>query len=515
MIYIDRWKVILVIAVCALGLLYSLPNMIGQGGRDFVQNNMPSFFPQKTINLGLDLQGGSHLLLQVETKDIYKERAENIVDALRSERREGKIQYRRVNDVDNGVILTLKDEADAENVRKVLRSIERELLIDTDGTKIEAKFSDVLIKQIEDQTINQSIEIVRRRIDETGTREPAIQRQGDDRILVQLPGLDDPQQIKDLLGKTAKLTFHLVDAGQGGGSTMTLPMAEDGGRPIEIFRKNELTGDMLTNASFAQDQNGRPAVGFQFNTIGAKKFCKLSRENSGKPFAIVLDGEVISAPRINEPICGGQGIISGTFSIQEVNDLSMLLRAGALPAPLSILEERSVGPSLGADSVQAGKIASMIGLAGVLVFMLITYKLFGVFASVALIINVALIFAILSSLQATLTLPGIAGIVLTIGMAVDANVLIFERIKEELKNGRTVMSAVDVGFSKAMGTIIDSNLTTLIAALILYSFGTGPIKGFSVTLAVGIMTSFFSAIFVTRLLVVAWLHKNKPTSLKL
>jgi len=367
-------------------------------------------------------------------------------------------QYRRVNDVDNAIILTLRDAADGEQARKILRRIESGFIID---------------------------------------------------------GLDDPQRVKDLLGKTAKLSFHLADMGQDGGSTVNLPMADEPGRNLDIFRKSELTGDMLTNASFSQDQSGRPAVGFQFNTIGAKKFCTLSRDNSGRLFAIVLDGVIISAPRINEPICGGQGIITGTFSISEVNDLATLLRAGALPAPLTILEERTVGPSLGADSVQAGKIASLIGLAGVLCFMLLTYGRFGVFASVALMVNVALIFALLSSLQATLTLPGIAGIVLTIGMAVDANVLIFERIKEELKNGRTVMSAVDAGFSRAMGTIIDSNLTTLIAALILYSFGTGPIKGFSVTLAIGIMTSFFSAIFVTRLLVVTWLHRTKPKTLKI
>ena len=348
MIHIERWKVILVIVVCALGLLYSLPNVMGQGGRDFVKNNLPSFFPSKTVNLGLDLQGGSHLLLAVETEDVYKERAEALVDALRSERRDGKVKYRRANDVENGVILSLKDEADAANARKVLRRIEPGLVIDTDGKKITAVFSDVLVKDILDQTMEQSIEIVRRRVDETGTREPAIQRQGDDRILLQLPGLDDPQRIKDLLGKTAKLTFHLADMGQEGGATMSVPMAEDG-TPMEIFRKAELTGDMLTNASYSQDQGGRPAVGFQFNSIGAKKFCNLSRDNSGRLFAIVLDGEIISAPRINEPICGGSGIITGTFSIQEVNDLSTLLRAGALPAPLTILEERTVGPSLGAE----------------------------------------------------------------------------------------------------------------------------------------------------------------------
>lgn len=516
MIYIARWKIILVATVCVLALLYSLPNVIGSGARDFIDKNLPSFFPSKTVNLGLDLQGGSHLLLEVGLDTVLKERAEALEDGLRSERRAGNLQYRRVQDIENGVSLTLKDEEDAAKARQIIRGLDRNLNIETSGKKIEATFSDLMIKEIQDQTISQSIEIIRRRIDETGTREPAIQRQGDDRVLVQLPGLDDPQRVKDLLGTTAKLSFHLVDSsGTRGSGSMTLPMAEEPGQTINVFRRAELTGDTLENAQYAPDQNGQSAVSFRFNTVGAKKFCKLSRENVNRLFAIVLDKEVISAPVIREPICGGQGQISGRFSVKEANDLALLLRAGALPAPLKILEERTVGPSLGADSVQAGKVASLIGLAGVLFFMLVTYRRFGVYASAALLVNVALIFALLSSLQATLTLPGIAGIVLTIGMAVDANVLIFERIKEEIRNGRSVMSAVDAGFSRAMGTIIDSNLTTLIAAMILYSFGTGPIKGFSVTLAIGIMTSFFSAIFVTRILVVAWLHKNKPSTLKL
>lgn len=519
MINIARWKVILVLIVIAFGVLYAAPNVMGEKARDFVANNLPGFIPHQTINLGLDLQGGSHLLLQVELKNIIKERAESLVSALRPEMRKEKIGYRRLSEVSDGVTVTLRDSEDAEAVRKLIRKTDPNLEIQTRGDVIEARFSDIAIKEIQDQTINQSIEIVRRRIDETGTREPTIQRQGDDRILVQLPGLDDPSRVKDLLGKTAKLGFHLVDDGAGGTRSMVLPFSaesgSDAGRSLAVYRRAELTGDTLVNAQYAPDQNGQSAVSFRFNTIGAKRFCTLSRENVNKLFAIVLDGEIISAPVIREPICGGQGQISGSFSIKEANDLALLLRAGALPAPLSILEERTVGPSLGADSVEAGKIASIIALLGVLVFMLMTYKRFGIYANMALLVNVSLIFAILSSIQATLTLPGIAGIVLTIGMAVDANVLIFERIKEELSNGRSPMSAIDAGFSRAMGTIIDSNLTTLIAAVILYSFGTGPIKGFAVTLAVGIITSFFSAIMVTRLLVVRWLLKNKPGELKI
>lgn len=514
MIHIARWKTILILAVCALGILYAAPNIMGGAIHEKIDGTI---LPHKTVNLGLDLQGGSHLLLQVDLSTVMKERAESLTNSLRPELRSGKIGYKRLTDIDNGVRITLRDAGDEDEVKKIIRGLDRNLLITTKGADIEAVFSEEAVKEIQDQTINQSIEIVRRRIDETGTREPAIQRQGDDRILVQLPGLDDPQRVKDLLGKTAKLTFHLVDmsGARTATGTMTLPMADQSAPPITIMRRAELTGDMLVNAQYAPDQNGQSAVSFRFNTQGAKRFCDLSRENVNRLFAIVLDNEVISAPVIREPICGGQGQISGSFSVKEANDLALLLRAGALPAPLSILEERTVGPSLGADSVEAGKMASVIGLAGVLLFMLMTYGRFGVYASVALMVNVALIFALLSSLQATLTLPGIAGIVLTVGMAVDANVLIFERIKEELANGRSVMSAVDAGFSRAMATIIDSNLTTLIAAMILFSFGTGPIKGFSVTLAIGIITSFFSAIMVTRLLVVTWLHKKKPSTLKI
>lgn len=515
MIHIARWKKIAILVVCVFGLLYSMPNVIGQGARTFIADNLPSIIPSKTVNLGLDLQGGSHLLLEVDLDNVVSERAESLVSSIRPELRSEKIGYRRLNDLPTGLRIELREDKDLDAVKKLIRGIDRELLIDVEGSVVEAKFSDLALKEIQDQTIDQSIEIVRRRIDETGTREPIIQRQGDDRILVQLPGLDDPQQIKDLLGTTAKLSFHLVDADGRGSGTMTLPMLDEPGQTITINRKSELTGDMLATASVSQDQNGQPAVGFKFDGIGAKKFCKLSVDNAGRLFAIVLDKEVISAPRINEPICGGQGIITGNFSIKEVSDLSTLLRAGALPAPLNIMEERTVGPSLGADSVQAGKIASLIGLAGVLVFMFLTYGRFGMYANIALVVNVTLIFAMLSTLQATLTLPGIAGIVLTIGMAVDANVLIFERIKEEIANGRSAMSAVDSGFSRAMSTIIDSNLTTLIAAMILFSFGTGPIKGFSVTLAIGIITSFFSAIMVTRLLVVMWLHKNKPKTINI
>jgi preprotein translocase subunit SecD len=328
--------------------------------------------------------------------------------------------------------------------------------------------------------------------------------------LLQVPGAN-AEDLKRIVGTTAKLTFHLLnDGGRAGGKR--LPMADEPGRDITIQRRAMITGEMLETAAPSFGQSGEAVVSFRLNSQGSRRFCDVSSKNVGKPFAIVLDNEVISAPVIREAICGGRGQISGGFDVQGANDLALLLRAGALPAPLTVMEERTVGPSLGADSIAAGQKASIIAMLLVLVFMGVCYGLFGIMANVALIVNVALIFAVLSALQATLTLPGIAGIVLTMGMAVDANVLIFERIREELRAGRSPISAIDAGYRHAMSTIVDSNLTTLIAAIILFSFGTGPIKGFAVTLGIGIITSFFSAIMITRVIVVSWLRKTKPST---
>lgn len=523
MIHIERWKVIAICAVCALAILYSLPNVMPKSGQNWMAQNLPGWLPTKTINLGLDLQGGSHLLLEADTGMVIRERADDLLQAARTDLRKEKIRYSRLSANKSGINVRIREAGDSEKVKSILRGLDNEILVSQSNESdltISASFSDDAIKRIQDQTIQQSIEIIRRRIDETGTREPVIQRQGDVRIIVQLPGVDDPQRIKDILGRTAKLSFHLVDTGRANlrdsGGFKDLPMAEDTNRNIRIQRRAMLNGDMLTNAQ-PSFQEGLPVVSFQLNGIGARRFCKVTSDqnNIGQPFAIVLDDQVISAPSIREPICGGSAVISGSFSVEEANDLSLLLRAGALPAPLNVMEERSVGPSLGADSVEAGKIASIVALFLVLVFMALSYGRFGLMADVALVVNVALIFALLSGLQATLTLPGIAGIVLTIGMAVDANVLIFERIREEIRLGRSPMSAIDAGYSRAMSTIIDSNLTTLIAAIMLFSFGTGPIKGFAVTLGIGIVTSFFSAIMITRLLVVTWLHKTKPKALSI
>ena len=515
MIYMSRWKAILTIVLSALSIAYCVPNLVGKEGQAWLQQNVPSWLPNKTVNLGLDLRGGSHLQLQVDVDSVIRARAEDLVNQARPDLRAEKIGYTKIVSIPGGMRLTLKDGEDVNKVRRVLRGIDNtmDIVVSEDRKTVEAKLSEAGLKQIRDQTIDQSIEIVRRRVDESGTKEPSIARQGDDRIIVQLPGVDDPQYIKDMLGKTAKLSFHLVDlGGESSSGTRSLPMQDNPGQMISIQRKALITGDMLVTAQPAF-QDGMSVVSFRLNAIGAKKFCEVTRANTQKPFAIVLDNVVLSAPNINEPICGGAAIISGNFTVQETNDLSILLRAGALPAPLHVMEERTVGPSLGADSVEAGKTACLMAVLFVTVMMCSVYGLFGVFASLTLWINMAMILAVMSILQATLTLPGIAGIVLTIGLAVDANVLIYERMKEELRSGRSIGSALDTAYKRALTTITDSNLTSLIAAMILFSFGTGPIKGFAVTMSIGVATSFFCAMMLTRLMIVTWLRVYKPKAI--
>jgi len=516
MIQIPRWKRILIIGVVVLSVLYSLPNLVPQDKQAQILGALPSFLPHKTVNLGLDLQGGSHILLQVDLGSVTKQRSDDLVSSLRPALRDKKIGYKRLAVIPGGgVRVTLRELADADAVSKAIRSLDNTLSVTTNDDNIEATFSEAGIKTVKEEVLSQSIEIVRRRIDETGTNEPIIQRQGEDRIVVQLPGLDDPQRVKDLLGKTAKLSFHLVNMDVGNsdikstGGDMILPMTERPGETLAVQRQAMLTGDMLVNAAYAPDQNGAAAVSFRFNPIGTKKFCDLSRENVNRLFAIVLDNEVISAPVIREPICGGSGQISGNFTVKEANDLAILLRAGALPAPLNIIEERTVGPSLGADSIEAGKKAAILGLILVFVLMIGSYSLFGVFSCIGMLVNLAIVFAALSVLQATLTMPGIAGLVLTVCMSVDANVLIYERIREELREGRSPISAIDNGFRMAFATITDSNLTHIFAAIILFSLGSGAIKGFAVTTIIGTAASFFTSISVVRLMIIYWMGKRK------
>ncbi|MEX0695062.1 MAG: protein translocase subunit SecD [Rhodospirillales bacterium] len=520
MINYPTWKKVLVGIVCLLGILFAAPNFVPQD----IHKQLPDWLPAKQVNLGLDLRGGSHLLLEVEVQAVIDEYLETMVDSARAELRGARIKYRALGKQQSSIGVTIPDAAERDQAYDLLRKVDNTASASIDGDRVTITMTDQQILQRKLSAVQQSIEIIRRRIDETGVREPTIQRQGDDRVIVQLPGIDDPERVKRLIGKTAKLAFQMVDvensveeamAGRVPPGSVLLPMLE-GGNYILIKKRVAVSGENLVDAQPGFDsRDSQPVVSFRFDTLGARKFGKVTTENVKRPFAIVLDGKVISAPVIQEPILGGSGQISGRFSVQETNDLALLLRAGALPAPLTILEERTVGPGLGADSIAAGEIASIVGLIAVVIFMAIAYGRFGIYANIALTMNIFILLGALSVLQATLTLPGIAGIVLTIGMAVDANVLVFERIREEVRSGRTPISAIDAGYSRAMTTIIDSNLTTLIAAVLLYTFGSGPVRGFSVTLAIGIVTSMFTAIMLTRLFVVTWLRKNRPTELPL
>jgi preprotein translocase subunit SecD len=397
-------------------------------------------------------------------------------------------------------------------------------IVNAGGGLVRLNWTEPAIVERVGQAVEQSIQIVQRRIDELGTVEPVIQRQGPDRILVQVPGLQDPQRLKDLLGKTAKLDFRMVDQTMSPeqalqsrpppDSEILYGTAKEGKHPYLIEKRVVVSGADLTDAQAAFDQRtSEPIVTFRFNSSGARKFAQATQENVGRPFAIVLDNEVISAPVIREPILGGSGQISGNFTVESANDLAILLRAGALPAPLTIIEERVVGAGLGQDSIEKGRRASYYGAALVAVFMLVTYGLFGLFANIAVAVNVAMIFGILSLLNATLTLPGIIGIVLTIGIAVDSNVLIYERIREEIRTGRTPITAIDAGFKRALATILDSNITTFIAAAVLFFIGTGPVRGFAVTLGVGIVTTVFTAFTLTRLIVAWWVRYTRPQRL--
>jgi preprotein translocase subunit SecD len=524
MLRFPTWKVAIILGICALGLIYALPNLFSRAQMQAV----PSWLPNQQINLGLDLQGGSHLLLQVEVDAVIRERLEALVDEVRLALRSNRIGYRGLAVRGRAVTLTLVDPAQREAALAELATLdggqlEPELEITAgDAGAIRIALTESAMDERVDSAVQQSLEIVRRRIDEVGTREPTIQRQGRDRILVQVPGEKDPESIKRLLGQTAKLTFHLADldtsveqalAGGLPPGSMLLPSDERGtGGQMVVKKRVEVSGENLIDAQPTFQQN-EPVVSFRFDSVGARKFGDVTRDHVGDLLAIVLDDKVISAPRIREPILGGSGVISGSFTVQSANELAILLRAGALPAPLEVVEERTVGPDLGADSIAAGEIAGIVALIAVIVFMAAYYGLFGIAANIALIVNLILIVAALSVLQATLTLPGIAGIVLTIGMAVDANVLIFERIREEARIGKTPLAAVEGGYKEAMRAIIDANVTTLIAAVLLYAFGSGPVRGFAVTLGIGIVTSMFTAISLTRLLVATWLRRTRPAML--
>lgn len=522
MVNLPRWQIIMIALVILAGVIYAAPNLLLSRDQATRMADEGSLLPHQQVSLGLDLRGGVYLLSQVDLAYAAEKDSQSLADGIRSALNEAGLRFGALGVIGDGVGVTLDNADDVGAARTAIGRVQSGLQIETTGEReIRVTLTDAAVRSRTDEIMNQAIEVMRRRIDETGTREAAIQRQGDDRIVIQVPGFSDPQRLKELIGTPAVLTFRFVSenvspSGSIPPSSEVLPAEADRpGMPTSyvVSKRVMVTGDHLTSASAGFDQNNRPAVNFTFDPIGAKRFGDATRDNVGRLFAIILDEKVVSAPRIESAITGGRGIITGSFTTQSANDLALLLRAGALPAPVTYLEERTVGPGLGADSILAGEIASVLGLVFVVVFMIAIYGLLGAMASIALMVNLILLMAALSILQATLTLPGIAGIVLTIGMAVDANVLIFERVREEMRNGRGPVTAVDAGYRRAMTTIVDSNLTTLIAAVLLFHFGSGPIKGFAVTLSLGLLTSMFSAIMVTRLMVVIWLRRRRPQSL--
>jgi len=525
MLFFTRWKAAGILVLALVVCLFAVPNFFSES----VVQKWPSW-AQRHVVLGLDLQGGSHLLLEVDTNAVRKERLQSLDDDVLRVLRQARIPFTGRAIHGNSVEVHITRDTDVDTALAKLRELsqpmsgilgvsgQRSVDISNNAGLITLTPSDAAVTERIRQAVDQSIEIIERRVNELGLVEPTIQREGVDRILVQVPGLQDPTRLKEILGKTAKLDFRMVDMSMTAEQAIeTHPPADseildgEGGAKYLIEKRVLVSGADLTDAQPGFDQRtSEPIVTFRFNTSGARKFAEATQANVGKPFAIVLDNKVISAPVIREPILGGSGQISGNFTVQQANDLAILLRAGALPAPLTIIEERTVGPGLGQDSITAGEHAAYAGAALVVIFMFATYGLFGLFANIAVAINVAMIFGVLSALNATLTLPGIAGIVLTVGIAVDSNVLIYERIREEVRTGRTAINAIDAGFSRALATILDSNITTFIAAAVLFYIGTGPVRGFAVTLGVGILTSLFTAFTLTRLIVAYWVRLWRP-----
>ena len=552
MLQIPLWKRVTIWVFCALGLLMAMPNafytkveihndalqaieLSGETPELLAdQASWPGWLPSSLVNLGLDLRGGAHLLAEVHVADVYEARLQGmwteVRDALRPER--ATVGTIRLQDgAADELRVRISQPEGMARALEIVRALSRPVttLTGVGASDIEVRAeNDVIVVNLSDaekvatdeRTVQQSLEIIRRRVDEVGTREPTIQRQGTDRILIQVPGVGSAAELKDIIGTPAKLEFKPVvgrtqdsNASPGVGNEL-LPSIDEEGVFYILERAAVVSGEELVDAQPSFDQNGRPAVNFRFNPTGARKFGTYTAENIGSPFAIVLDEEVISAPVIQSHIPGGSGIITGRFSVEETTNLAVLLRAGALPAKMTFLEERTIGPELGQDSIDAGKLACIVAFAAVLIFMGLSYGLFGLFANIALIINVGLIFGLLSMIGATLTLPGIAGIVLTIGMAVDANVLIFERIREELKTAKGPARAIELGYEKALSAILDANITTFITAVILFVMGSGPVRGFSITLGLGIITSVFTAIFVTRVMIIIWFERRKPKTIE-
>lgn len=554
MLHIPLWKRVIIIGLCLIGLGLAAPNLFYnrvEGHNDALaalektgamteaqaaaKANWPDWLPSGLVNLGLDLRGGAHLLAEVHLSEVYKSRMNALWPearkALATERATiGSI--RRVPSPDDELRIQIGEPAQIAKAVEVAKALaspvvsltgvgQSDIEVSGVGDTITIRLSPAEQTATDDRTMSQSLEIVRRRVDAAGTREPTIMRQGQDRILIEVPGIGSAAELKALIGTTAKLTFQQVvgrgsnpDAPAGAGNEI-LPDATSKDLYYTLDQVPVVTGDELTDARPDTDQNGYPAVAFRFNPTGARAFGDFTANHIGEPFAIVLDGKVISAPVIQSHIGGGSGIITGRFSVEEATNLALLLRAGALPAGMTFLEERTIGPELGQDSIDAGRVAAAVGFTAVVAYMIASYGLFGTFAAVALTINIAIIFGFMSLIGATLTLPGIAGIVLTIGTAVDANVLVYERIREELRTAKGAARAIELGYEKAMSAIIDANVTTFITGVILFVLGAGPVRGFAVTLIIGIATSVFTAIYVTRLMVTVWFARRRPKTIVL
>ncbi len=554
MLNLQRWQTIAVIAFTALAVLFALPNLLPAG----VLDHLPGWYQQSRINLGLDLRGGAHFLLEADLRSVLTERLTNLSDSVRGELRKQQVGFKDVTvEPGRAVVVTLRDEAQRAKALEAIRNVDPALAATGNGDTIRLTYSDQDLFRRKKEVIDQSIEILRRRVDETGTIEPTIVRQGDDRILLQVPGIKDTTDLKRKINQTAKLTFHLINedvaaTGQNLPATLppttTLVPTREGMQalratnpkaweeiqnanpklsPEQICRRFQppclpvlkrvvVGGEDLDDAkaTFEQQQGGRPIISFTFNSAGGRAFCAATRANIQKRLAIQLDNEIISAPVVQSAICGGSGIITGTFTTQQTQEQALLLRSGALPATLSIIEERTVGADLGADAIQSGTTAALVGTALVILFMLAIYgPVFGGFASLAMLVNMLLVFAGMSILGASLTLPGIAGLVLTVGMSVDSNVLIYERVREEKANGRSPFSALATGYERALTAVIDSNLTALIAGVLLFGFGSGPIRGFATSLTLGLLTHLFTATIFTRMLLATWVRLKRPTEL--
>ncbi|WP_031934547.1 protein translocase subunit SecD [Candidatus Hepatobacter penaei] len=521
------WRRLSLLVVTSVCLVLSLPALMGP---HVAARVLPSFLRGPFLTLGLDLQGGAHLLLEIDQKKMVSDHYSLLMGSLRRKLRDKECRYAAFRASPTGISFELLDDKPDAFLLELLHSVDGALRMQRTGETVHVTLSEESLAALFKRAQEKSIETIRRRVDETGTKEPVIQAQGD-RILLQVPGADDPERVKALVGKTARLTFQLVqnvlslDEMQSfvpspGDEILFSFESEEGaqerrGPNVAYVVQKEvlLSGDMLVDAQPSFDEYERPQVSFRLNGLGAELFAAVTQKNVGRLFAIVLDGSVVSAPQIRGPIPGGQGVIQGNFSLKEAQDLSLLMRAGALPAPLKVLEERLIGPGLGADSIQKGTLSTVLAIVLVVMIMFAAYSVFAGFANVALLVNLVLLMGGMAYFGATLTLPGIAGIALTLGMAVDANVLINERIKEELRLGRSVRGAIDMGYQRAMTTIIDSNLTTLIGAFILYSFGTGPVRGFAVTLSMGILISMFTAVLLSRALVFLWFAYKRPQTL--